>query len=277
MNRTLTRLLAAALTAATVTAATPAPAAARPPVRYHLALGDSLPYGFTTAGARAGLPPSAFTGFADAVSRAGGLRTVNYSCPGETTASFLTGPCGWRAAGFRLHDDYPGSQLAAAEAFLSGLRRDARPLITLTLWGNDMRLFLASCPDLRCVLERAPAEIATLAGRLQQALTRLRHASPRANIVLVGAFTVQLTDLAAADRLIDALNAAMTAVAAAAGARVADPSPVFNPPGDETLRRRVLCRLTLICTENDSHPSAAGHGVLAALVLLQTLAGHGRR
>ncbi|MEV4510943.1 GDSL-type esterase/lipase family protein [Dactylosporangium sp. NPDC049525] len=270
MNRHLTRLLAAALAVASVTAATPAPAAAHPPLRYHLALGDSLPYGFTTAGALAGLPPSAFTGFTDLVSRAAGLRTVNYSCPGETTGTFIAGPCGWRAAGFRLHDDYPGSQLAAAEAFLAGHRRDAHTLITLTLWGNDIRLFLASCPDVACVLDRAPAEIAALAGRLRQALVRLRSAAPHARIVLVGAFTVQLTDLAAADRLIAALNAAMAAVGAAAGARFADPSPIFNPPGDATARRKVLCRLTLICAENDSHPSAAGHRALAALVLART-------
>ncbi|MFC4038400.1 SGNH/GDSL hydrolase family protein [Dactylosporangium siamense] len=265
MNRPLTRLLAVALTVAAVTVATPGVAIARPPLRYHLALGDSLPYGFTTAGALAGLPPSAFTGFTDLVSRVAGLKTVNYSCPGETTGTFITGPCGWRAAGFRLHDDYPGSQLAAAEAFLA---HHQPTLITVTLWGNDIRLFLQSCPDIQCVLERAPAEIAALAGRLQQALTRLRQAAPGARIVLVGAFTAQLTDLAAADRLIAALNAAMATVGAAVGARFADPSPVFNPPGDVAVRRRVLCRLTLICTENDSHPSAAGHRALAAVVLV---------
>ena len=267
MNRPLTRLLAVALTVAAVTVATPGAAIARPPLRYHLALGDSLPYGFTTAGALAGLPPSAFTGFTDLVSRAARLRTVNYSCPGETTGTFITGPCGWRAAGFRLHDDYAGSQLAAAEAFLAGHRHDAHTLITLTLWGNDIRLFLESCPDIACVLGRAPAEIAALADRLRQSLTRLRAAAPRARIVLVGAFTVQLTDLAAADALIGALNAAMAAAGASVGARFADPSPIFNPPGDATARRKVLCRLTLLCAENDSHPSAAGHRVLAALVL----------
>ncbi|WP_327001731.1 GDSL-type esterase/lipase family protein [Dactylosporangium sp. NBC_01737] len=268
MNRHLTRLLATALTVASVTAAASGPAAAHPPSpRYHLALGDSLPYGFTTAGARAGLPPSAFTGFTDLVSRAARLRTVNYSCPGETTGTFITGPCGWRAAGFGLHDDYPGSQLAAAEAFLAGHRRDPHTLITLTLWGNDIRLFLESCPDVACVLDRAPAEIAALADRLRQSLTRLRAAAPRARIVLVGAFTVQLTDLAAADGLIGALNAAMAAAGASVGARFADPAPIFNPPGDATARRKVLCRLTLLCAENDSHPSTAGHRVLAALVL----------
>jgi lysophospholipase L1-like esterase len=242
----------------------PAVAAGRP---YHLALGDSLPYGFTTAGARAGLPPSAFTGFTDLVSQAAGLRTVNYSCPGETTGSFATGPCGWRAAGFRLHDDYPGSQLAAATRFLSGARY--RGLITVTLWGNDVRLFLASCPDVQCVLDRAPAEIAALAGRLRYALTRLRQAAPHARIVLVGAYTVQLTDLEAADRLIAALNTAMAAAGATVGARFADPAPVFNPPGSVATRRSALCRLTLLCADDDSHPSAAGHGVLAALILAE--------
>jgi hypothetical protein len=266
MNRRLTHLLAAALALAAVSAASPAPAAARPPVRYHLALGDSLPYGFTTAGARAGLPPSAFTGFTDIVSRAAGLRTVNYSCPGETTGTFITGPCGWRAAGFRLHDDYAGSQFAAAEAFLAGQRR-FHGIITLTLWGNDVRLFLESCPDVQCVFDRAPAEIAALAGRLQHVLTRLRQAAPKAQIVLVGAYTVQLADLEAADRLIVALNTVMASAGATVGARFADPSPVFNPAGSVATRQAVLCRLTLVCAENDSHPSAAGHLALAALIL----------
>jgi lysophospholipase L1-like esterase len=120
------------------------------------------------------------------------------------------------------------------------------------------------------VQERAPAEIAALAGRLQQALTRLRQAAPQARIVLVGAYAVQLTDLETADRLTAALNAAIAAVAAAVGARFADPSPVFNPPGGVTTRQRVLCWLTLLCVENDSHPSAAGHRALAAVVLVNS-------
>jgi len=76
----------------------------------------SLPHGFTTAKALAGLPPSAFTGYPDLVTAAlrqgrRPLLTANYSCPGETTVSFVAGTCPWTAAGFRLHDDYTGSQL----------------------------------------------------------------------------------------------------------------------------------------------------------------------
>ncbi len=265
MNRYLSRILAIVLTVVTVPVAAAGSASARPPVRYHLALGDSLPYGFTTAKARAGLPPSAFTGFTDVIARTVRGTTVNYSCPGETTASFLSGPCIWRASGFSLHDDYTGSQVAAAEAFLASQPRGHRGLITVTLWGNDIRLFLESCPDIQCVQQRAPAEIAALAERLRQTLSRLRSAAPHAHIVLLGAFTVELINVGLADHLIGMLNTAMAQAAGSAGAGFANPAPVFNPPGDA--RRAVICQLTLICTENDSHPSTAGHDVLAALIL----------
>ena len=71
-----------------------------------------------------GLPPTAFdTGYVDDF----GLRlrqiqptitTVNYGCPGETTSSFMTGPCLWTTLGQQLHDNFSGSQLGAAIAFL---------------------------------------------------------------------------------------------------------------------------------------------------------------
>src|SRR5258706_7622405 len=138
--------LAAAL--AVLAVASPAGAGPAPvftaPHRYYLALGDSLTYGFSTAKALAGLPPVAFdTGYVDHF--AADLRhirpeitTVNYGCPGESTTSFLTGPCIWRASGHALHDDYPGSQIDAALAFLRTHRGSVSP-ITVTLWGNDIR------------------------------------------------------------------------------------------------------------------------------------------
>jgi hypothetical protein len=43
--------------------------------------------------------------------------------------------------------------------------------------------------------------------------------------------------------------------------------PVFNPTGGETARTAALCRLTLVCRQNDSHPSRAGHLALARLVI----------
>ena len=235
------------------------------PSTYQLALGDSLPYGFTTAKARAGLPPAAFVGFTDVLGAGLRLRTTNLSCPGETTTTFAVGPCPWTAAGFALHSAYAGPQLAAAERFLRD-HRGRTSLVTLTVWGNDVNEFLASCPDLACVVERAPAEIAAFAARLDALLRPLRAADPSARIVVVGAMHVQLDEIEAGDRLIASFNAAMSGVAARHGARFADPTPWFNPRGPVAVRRVAVCALTLVCGAGDTHPSPAGHLVLAGLI-----------
>jgi hypothetical protein len=64
------------------------------------------------------------------------IATVNYSCPGESTTSFLL-PCIWKTSGHALHNDYTGSQLDAALAFLAAHRGQVSP-ITLSLNGNDI-------------------------------------------------------------------------------------------------------------------------------------------
>ena len=58
-------------------------------------------------------------------------------------------------------------------------------------------------------------------------------------------------------------NDAMRQVATSARARFADPVSVFNPAGGEAA---AICALTLLCTENDSHPSDTGYRALADLV-----------
>ena len=124
-------LTAGAATAASASSASPPPRPV-PPKSYYLALGDSIAYGFQTSKALAGLPPEAFnTGYADLfAARLARLRpriaTVNYSCPGESTTTFLL-PCIWKTSGHALHNDYPGSQRDAALAFLAAHRGKVRP------------------------------------------------------------------------------------------------------------------------------------------------------
>jgi lysophospholipase L1-like esterase len=169
-------------------AAAARPAHFDPPKRYYLALGDSIGYGFQTSKALAGLPPQAFnTGYVDLLSARlrhlqPGITTVNFSCPGESTLSFTT-PCAWKASGHALHDDYPGSQLDAALAFLTAHRGRVSP-VTLSLNGNDITAFLQSCPpgDLACIQDGAPAAIAGYRTRLTAILERLRAAAPDAEI-----------------------------------------------------------------------------------------------
>jgi lysophospholipase L1-like esterase len=266
------------LIAALVSLASPAAAAAArpahfdPPKRYYLALGDSIGYGFQTSKALAGLPPQAFnTGYVDLFSARlrhlrPGITTVNFSCPGESPVSFTT-PCIWKASGHALHDDYPGSQLDAALAFLTAHRGRVSP-ITLSLNGNDITAFIQSCPpgDLACIQNGAPEAIAQYRTRMTAILERLRAAAPDAEIILTGAYDPDVGEFSFADPLFTALNTAESMAGATVRARFADPFPVFNPQGDDAAETTAICTLTLVCAQHDTHPSDAGYEALADLV-----------
>jgi lysophospholipase L1-like esterase len=240
---------------------------------YYLALGDSISYGFQTAKALAGLPPSAFdTGYVDRVSaglpRALHTRrpitTVNLSCPGETTASMHT-PCGWRASGHLLHDDYPGAQIDAALAFLHRHRGHV-DLITLALGGNDVTEFVASCPpgDIACLQAGAPQAAADYSARMAVLLRQLRAAAPSTRVVVVGLYDPDITVLSVADPLFALVNTALRSAITARRVAFADVFARFNPPTDEVA---TLCTLTLLCADGDGHPSDAGYAAMGDIVL----------
>jgi hypothetical protein len=154
---------------------------------------------------------------------------VNYSCPGESTTSFRQ-PCIWKTSGHALRNDYPGSQLDAALAFLAAHRGKVSP-ITLSLNGNDINEFLQTCPpgDLACIAAGAPAAIAAYQARLTSILRNLRAPAPDAQIIVVGAYDPNIGAFAFADPLFTQLNQAQQAAAATVRARFADPFPIFNP------------------------------------------------
>jgi lysophospholipase L1-like esterase len=246
------------------------------PKSYYLALGDSIAYGYQAVKAQANLPPSAYnTGYVDAfATRLRQIRpnitAVNYSCPGESTESFVNGPCPWTAAGHQLHNPFSGTQLQAAIEFLHVYRGHVSP-ITLTLFGNDLPILLNPCTaggqiNLTCVQANAPAFIAGFAERISGILAQLRSAAPDAEIIVTGAWDPYITMLALVDPLYQAVNKATAEAAAANRARFADPFPIFNPQGGLPAEVQSLCRLTLLCTQNDSHPSDAGYQALADAV-----------
>jgi lysophospholipase L1-like esterase len=242
-----------------------------PPKSYYLALGDSYAYGFQNSKFLAGLPPAAFdTGYVDAfAARARAIRpriaVVNYGCPGESTSSFIAGPCPFQALGFRLHDTFEGSQLEAATAFLVAHPGQVSP-ITLQLFGNDMGELIRSCAgDFACIQREAPAAIARFGQRLAVIVEQLRAAAPEAEIIVIGGWNSRIDFLAESDPLVHAANATMAEVAAQAGARFADMVPLFNPPGEEP-RVAAICTLTLLCSQGDVHPSDAGYQAIAGAV-----------
>jgi lysophospholipase L1-like esterase len=238
------------------------PAHAGAPHRY-LALGDSDAFGFQFRSYFPGVPASTFTGYAaDLHAERPALALVNYGCVGESTVSFLQGPCPYKALGQQLHDDYTGSQLKAALAFLltHPLRSD---LITLTLWGNDVNTFVAGCAgDLACVQAGAQAAIAKFSARLTAILASLRIAAgPRATIVLTGPYDPNPQPLARLTHpLYLALDAAMRTAAARLRVRYAALFSAFDSDA-------ALCNLTLLCSDGDAHPSDAGYRTIADLIL----------
>ena len=240
-----------------------------PPKTYYLALGDSFAYGFTNAKFLAGLPPSGFdTGFVDLFGQQ--LRTiqpsitvVNYSCVGESTRTFITGPCLGNTLGVGLHDPWSGTQLDAALAFLSMHKGEVSP-ITITLWANDVRELAESCnQDFACTLDGAPATIARVATNLETILNRLRSAAPQAEIIVTGPWNSAIGTFPITDPLYLQLDGAMKQGAVDARVRFADLFPAFNPQGDVDAEAAVICALTLVCLEGDIHLSDAGNRVVA--------------
>ena len=164
-------------------------------------------------------------------------------------------PCIWKTSGHALHNDYPGSQLGAALAFLAAHRGKVSP-ITLSLNGNDANDFLQTCPpgDLACIQNGAPAAIAAYQARLTSILRLLRAAAPDAEIIVVGAYDPNIGAFSFADPLFTQLNQAQQAAAATIRARFADPFPVFNPQGDDAAETAAICTLTLLCSRRGRPP-----------------------
>lgn len=280
------RTMAAAALLAALALLLPAPGAAAHKAQYsYLALGDSLAFGYQQAKFNSLFPnedPAAFdTGYADDF---GGflLKThrddtiVNDGCPGETTDSFISGPCAYQLA-FPLHHPYVGgvgsSQLSDALAYLNAHAGAVSP-ITLDIGANDaLGVIEGICKmEAACIAAHAPALFAHIGTNLTTILADLRGAAPSAKIVVLGLYNPFGGAIAGGDELTAALNTVMRGVAEGARARFADPLPVFNPPG--ALEQPTICLLTNMCTPlTDIHPTDAGYAALASLILRQYLPG----
>jgi lysophospholipase L1-like esterase len=264
----------------------PAPGAgAARPQRSYLALGDSLAFGYQQAKFNSLFPnenPAAFnTGYVDDFGHIlrfadRDLQIVNDGCPGETTDSFISGPCQYQLA-FPLHHPYVGgsssSQLSDALAYLHANHNAVNP-ITLDIGANDALGVIEGTCKLEpvCIAGQAPALFAHIASNLGLILADLRGAAPHAKIIVLGLYNPFGPSLTGADQLTAQLNEVMSHVASSGGARFADPLPVFNPQGPR--EQPTICLLTNFCTPlMDIHPTDLGYAVLAGLVLKQDLFG----
>jgi len=250
------------------------------PQQSYLALGDSLAFGYSQAKFESLLPgenPAAYdTGYVDDFGHVlrlvhPNLRIVNDGCPGETTESFIKGPCEYQLA-FPLHHPYVGgptsSQLSDALAYLHA-NPNTNP-ITLDIGANDaLGVIEHTCEKkAECVVKEAPALFAHIASNLGLILADLRGADPQATIVVLGLYNPFGEKLPGGNTLTAQLNEVMSQVASTVGARFADPLPIFNPPG--ALEEPTICLLTNMCTSfEDIHPTDLGYAVLAGLIAKQ--------
>jgi lysophospholipase L1-like esterase len=250
------------------------------PQQSYLALGDSLAFGYSQAKFNSLYPnedPAAYdTGYVDDFAHVLGLgqrnlQVINDGCPGETTDSFIEGPCKYQQT-FPLHHPYVGgpssSQLSDALTFLQ-TNPNTSP-ITIDIGANDaLGVIEGTCEKKpECVVKEAPALFAHVASNLGLILADLRGADPHARIIVLGLYNPFGEKLAGGDALTAQLNEVMSQVAATVGARFADPLPLFNPPG--ALEEPTICLLTNMCTPlEDIHPTDLGYAVLAGVIAKQ--------
>ncbi len=243
-----------------------------PPKHYYLALGDSAAFGaqlgkFFEELATGSYDPASFnTGYVDdfaAILRSidPGLETVNLGCPGESTSSYMTA-CPFKAFGLPLHTKYSGSQESAAVAFLRSHPGQVSP-ITIDIGLNDAAFPCASPTfliDVGCLHNTMPAALVSVARNLPKILDELQSASPSSEIIVMTYWNPFYVQDASTDSLIESLNDEITSIAAVRQIRVADAFTPFNRTGDEVT---TLCALTLMCPNQDIHPSDAGYAVIA--------------
>lgn len=233
-----------------------------PPKSFYLALGDSLAFGYQQYKFNANYPtenPSAFvTGYVDdfAAMLRGinpATETVNLGCPGETTASYMTGGCEYTAFGFALHHTYSGTQMDAAIAFLKAHPGEVSP-ITINLGANDLN----ACGFDQTCIARA---IATVGENMGVILSTLRASAPNSEIIVMEYYNPFAVIDPTTNGAAQSLNAVLAGDAASVRGRVADAFTPFNLAPAEPA---TLCVLTLFCTSlHDIHASDAGYRVIA--------------
>ncbi len=249
-----------------------------PPKQYYLALGDSVAFGFQLgkfdALAQAGsVDPAAFnTGYVNDLSAMlqaiqPGIQTVNYGCPGLTSAQFVA-PDGCPTYPFPLHNGYTGSQLGAAVAFLHDHPGQVSP-ITLDVGANDVDNVLRGCltdptTQQSCIAESLPGVLQQVDQNLYQIISALRQAAPNAEIIVMqyyNPFAISPALAVPSTQAAEALNAEIAGATLSNRARVADAYTPFNL---STYGAQYLCVLTGMCTTlQDIHPSDAGYMVIA--------------
>jgi lysophospholipase L1-like esterase len=231
---------------------------------YYLALGDSLAFGYQ--------PNLDFAdGYANqlyaALQKSGVTNLVNYACGGETTTTFIQGNCVYRYA---KHDEYIGSQLDAAVAFIARHPGAVSP-VTLDIGSNDV---IPDFDPTTCTASAsASADLATMDANLRQTiLPRLQSALSAAggpatsSLLLVNYYNPFAKACPNSTGFADTLNSHLAADAAASKVPLVDVYSAFG--GDDHMTDHI-CAYTWVCDaryNNDFHPTTAGYNIIAQTI-----------
>jgi lysophospholipase L1-like esterase len=260
--------LLALLSAAVLLALAAVPASATSQGHSYLALGDSVPFGYSPL-----LNPSNasnFVGYPETVARQLNIEDVNATCPGEATGGFLslTGTdnvCRPFRSAAPLHVGYSGTQMAFATAYLRSHPRTR--LVTLTLGANDYFRFLKDCdvkpqPVGTCLLGLF-GMLGVMQANLNTILEAIRATGYTGLIVAVTYYAIDYHDTSGTALL----NSPMVAAANANGALIASGLDAWAGTaagGFSCAAGLLIVTAPGVC---DVHPTPLGRDLLAAKVI----------
>jgi lysophospholipase L1-like esterase len=242
-----------------------------PPRAFYLSLGDSLGFGLQLDRLFAMLDggtytPDAFnTGYTDVLAAKmqrirHGQQTVNMSCPAEDTDTMINGGCFFTLPepdgfGLTLHTSYSGPQLDSAVAFLRAHPHQVSP-VTVSIGAGDAIGPISDCNlDPSCI--EASGLRDDLGRNLDRILGAIRAAAPDTEIILVTNYNHFTISNPGSDRLWQRFYTNVEKGAARRnGARVADISEIIHGAN-------AVCRLTFLCSSDDSHPTDTGYKEIA--------------
>src|SRR5438309_4155402 len=179
------RALALAAAAALALAAMPALADESPT---YLALGDSVPFGYSPLVTNLS-DADAYVGYPEDLAGVLDTGVRNASCPGETSGSLIStaaadNGCQTARTLGDLHVSYKGPQLAYALAFLRAHKHTS--LVTMTIGANDIFLLQKACNNaVPCLLGGLPAVFASVQAHLMAIYQAIRSTGYQGSIVVL--------------------------------------------------------------------------------------------
>ena len=236
-----------------------------------LALGDSFAFGFHLAQynqeiANNTYNPSSFNDgydadfYRDLQGILSGITEVNYSCPGETTASFVNGGCAFHSSTSSLHSSYPVSQ-SQLQAAVSYMQTHPQSVVTIDIGVNDAinlsDICQAQSNPVNCYNQRTAGVLSSVQQNYDTILGALQKAAPQSRIILVKAPDPVYYD--GSDALVNGINTIVDNEASSRNLREADTYDIFNASN--------VCSLTNFCSSlSDFHPNAAGYSAMASVI-----------